>query len=153
MKSVFVYYSLTGNGDYLATLFKSEGLDVLKLETKHTLPKNRFFRMMTGGAEALFQCKAKLNVARFDLSAYDRIVLGTPVWNGRLTPAILSFLKNNSLSGKEVILVSYGGSGEAPKSGNRIAKSLLIKTIVALKEPLLDQEGAISALKKANLLK
>ncbi len=38
-----------------------------------------------------------------DLSKYDTIILGTPVWWYRETPIIRTFLKNNDLSNKIII--------------------------------------------------
>ena len=34
------------------------------------------------------------------------IVIGTPVWNSRLTPAIRTYLRDNDLSGKKVAIFS-----------------------------------------------
>lgn len=39
-----------------------------------------------------------------NLEDYDVIFLGTPVWNGGLPPAIHTFLAENDLSGKKVVL-------------------------------------------------
>jgi flavodoxin len=37
---------------------------------------------------------------------YDLIVVDTPVWNSKLTPAIRAYLKENDLSQKKVALFS-----------------------------------------------
>ena len=42
MKKVFVYYSLTGNGDKVAKRLENLGYEIIKLEVKKPLPK-RFF--------------------------------------------------------------------------------------------------------------
>ena len=38
-----------------------------------------------------------------DLSKYDEIILGTPVWWYRLAPVVRAFLKKYDLSGKKII--------------------------------------------------
>ena len=35
---------------------------------------------------------------------YDLIVVGTPMWNKRIVPAVRTYLKENSFSGKRVAL-------------------------------------------------
>ena len=35
---------------------------------------------------------------------YDLIVVGTPMWNKRITPAVRTYLKENSFSEKKVAL-------------------------------------------------
>jgi flavodoxin len=153
MKSVFVYYSLTGNGDYVASLLKEQGIDIIKLETKRPFPKAIALQMIVGGAGALFHRKPRLKIARFDLSSYDEVILGTPIWNGRTAPAMNTFLKKNPLTGKTIVLVSFSGSGDAHKCEESLSKRFPLKTIVALKEPSANKEEATAALKQAQLLK
>jgi flavodoxin len=153
MKSVFVYYSLTGNGDYVASLLKNQGVDSIKLETKRPFPKNIILQMIVGGGEALFHKKAKLKISDFDLSSYDEVILGTPIWDGRPAPAMNTFLEHNPLAGKTIVLVSYSGSGDARKCEKNLSKLFPIKASVSLKEPSTNKEAAIASLKTAQLLK
>ncbi|MCM1228408.1 MAG: hypothetical protein NC320_13485 [Clostridium sp.] len=47
-----------------------------------------------------------------DLSDYDTIYLGTPVWAGSLPQPMVTFLRNNDLSGKKIIVFGiHLGSG------------------------------------------
>lgn len=47
-----------------------------------------------------------------NLADYDVIYLGTPIWAGQLPPAIHTFLAENDLSGKKVVLLGiHLGSG------------------------------------------
>ena len=47
-----------------------------------------------------------------DLSKYDLIFLGHPIWWGKLPPAVNSFLSAANLSGKEVAhFCTHAGSG------------------------------------------
>ena len=52
-----------------------------------------------------------LRNGKIDLSSYDMIMVGTPVWYGRAAPAIMSFLLKNNFSGKKVYFFStYSGN-------------------------------------------
>ena len=44
-----------------------------------------------------------------DLSNYDRIILGTPVWWYTITPPVRTFLKNYDLNGKVIIPFATNG--------------------------------------------
>jgi hypothetical protein len=64
-----------------------------------------------------------------------------------------TFLKENPLTGKAIVLVSYSGSGNAHKCEESLSKRFPLKASVALKAPLTNQAEAIASLKKAQLLK
>ena len=40
MKKIFIYYSLTGNGDVVAGYLKNKNYDIRKVITKEPLPNN-----------------------------------------------------------------------------------------------------------------
>ena len=40
---------------------------------------------------------------------YDRIIVGSPVWAGQLTPAVRTYLKQFSLQGKRIAFFITGG--------------------------------------------
>ena len=44
-----------------------------------------------------------------DLSQYDKIILGTPVWWYTFAPAVKTFLTENSLAGKKVWTFATNG--------------------------------------------
>ena len=46
MKKIFIYYSLTGNGDEVANYFKHKKYDVRKVITSEELPKNNILRIL-----------------------------------------------------------------------------------------------------------
>ena len=56
---------------------------------------------------------------------YDLIVIGTPVWNSRLTPAIRTYLKENDLSQKKIALFSTS-EGRGSEKTLAMMKSLII---------------------------
>lgn len=54
MNKLFIYYSNTGNGDFVAEILTEKEFDIRKIETiKKTLPNNFFFSMVVGGIQSV----------------------------------------------------------------------------------------------------
>ena len=132
---LFIYYSLTGNGDLLAEKFKEKGFDIRKVIEKKKMPKTFFFMIMAGGFRASINAKAKLIDYNPDVSEYDEIVIGSPIWNARLTPAINSVIKLTDFSNKKLTFVFCSGSGEGKVALKKINKLFPEAKVVFLKEP------------------
>lgn len=135
MKTLFIYYSFTGNGDIVAEKMVELGADVRKVTPKKPLPRSFFWSVMTGGFLAGLGYKAPLRDFDPSLDGYDRIVIGSPVWNGRISCPINTVLATLDLTGKEVAFVLYAGGGAAPKAVSRLSKSHPSAPVVVLKEP------------------
>ena len=110
MKVIIIYFSLTGNTQKLAMkiyeFLKSKNFDVslFKLERKEKCSfwKNCFY--------AIFKNIIKIEKVP-DIENYDLIFIGTPVWAGKITPYVRSFIKNIELKDKKVFLFTTYGSG------------------------------------------
>jgi hypothetical protein len=93
MKTVIVYHSFSGvTRDIAERVRAASGGDLVEVRplepyTKLTAYALGSFRARGGKADAV-------DPARIDVSTYDRIVLGTPVWAWRPTPVI-----NGALAG------------------------------------------------------
>ena len=135
MNKLFIYYSLTGSGDIVANFLKDKDYELRKVEEKFKMPKSFFSQIMTGGFRAGLSLKGKLINYNNDVSNYEEIIIGSPIWNGRFPPAINSVLKETDLSNKKLTFVLYSGSGEAPKAAQKINKLYQNATIYILKEP------------------
>lgn len=140
MKKLFIYYSLTGNGDLVAEYLKEKEYDIRKIETKEPLPKNYVLRILAGGYKAMINYEDKLIDFDVNIDEYDKIVIGSPVWNARLSSPINTVLKLLDLKDKKVKFVLYAGSGQAPKAKEYIEKNYLQANVVILKEPLKNKE-------------
>lgn len=132
MKKIFIYYSLTGSGDLVADTLKSKGYDIRKVVSKYKYPKSFFWLMMVGGFRAGTNKKDKLIDFNTDISNYDEIVIGSPVWFDRVSPPVNTVLKELNLSGKKVSFIFYSGSGEANKASEKVKT---LGNIIILKEP------------------
>lgn len=134
MKNLFVYYSLSNNGDVVSEEFKKNGYEIRKVITKNKYPKSMFFRILVGGYKASFNKKDKLLDFDSDISNYKKIVIGSPIWNDRLSAPINSVISLLDLKDKDVSFVLYSASGNGEKAKEKI-KNLFGVDAIILKEP------------------
>jgi len=136
MKKIFIYYSLTGNGDHVAKFMEARGYEIRKVIEKKKMPKSFFFRVLIGGYRAGRKKKGKLINYDNNIKDYSEIVIGSPVWNGRFPPAINSVLDQTDLSSaKKLAFFFYSGSGETPKVVKEVVKEFPHARIIVTKEP------------------
>ena len=134
MKKLFIYYSLTGNGDVIADLLKEKGYEIRKVIPKDSLPKNFFLSMMIGGFKAFINMKDELIDFNSDIADYDKIVIGSPVWNDRISSPINTVLSKLEINNKDLSFVLYSASGKASRASEKIRK-YNDADIVVLKSP------------------
>jgi flavodoxin len=113
MRSLVVFYSRTGTSKFVAEKVVSE----LSAETEKVVDlKNRrgWLGFIRAGYDATRGKETKIEKTQKLPKDYDLIVVGTPVWNSRLTPAIRTYLKENDLSQRRIALFSTneGRGGE-----------------------------------------
>ena len=135
MDKLFLYFSDTGNGDFVAEYLKKQGYVTKKIITKHGLPKSFFFKVFFGGFISGLNLKSKLIDYDNNISDYDEIVIGSPVWNGKLSCPINTVLSKTDFTGKKISFVLYAGGGEAPKAEKLLRKKYSDAKVTILKEP------------------
>ncbi len=109
MKSLVVYYSRSGNARFVAETIAAEiGADIE--EIIDLKKRSGLLGFLGGGSDARRGKETKISSTTKSPADYDLIVVGTPVWAGRPTPAITTYLKKNDLSGKKVaVFFTKGG--------------------------------------------
>jgi flavodoxin len=112
VKSIIIYYSFSGNtkkvSEILAEYLKQKG-EVEIIELKALDESDKF---LAQAARAFRKKRAEIAAANFDLSQYDLICLGTPVWAFGPAPAVNTYLdKCSGLDSKSVVLFTTYGSG------------------------------------------
>jgi flavodoxin len=150
MKSLVVYYSRSGNSKFLAQKIAEKlGADTEEVIDK----KNRrgWIGFLTAGRDATRGKETQIEETKFLPNNYDLIVVGTPIWTGRPTPAIRTYLSKNDISKKKVALFcTLNGSNEDKAMANikallpnsNIVGTLAIKKV--LKNPQ-EAENKVSA--------
>ena len=148
MKKIFIYYSLTGNGDVVASYLKESNYDIRKVETKEVLPNNYILRILTGGYKAMINYEDELLNFNSNIEEYDEVMIGSPIWNSRLSSPINTILKKIDLKYKKLTFILYSGSGVSKKATDLINKKYRDVKIINLKEPKTNKEELKKLIKK-----
>ena len=135
MSKLFIYYSLTGSGDLVCKKLEEKGYEIRKVTEKKKMPKKFFFMVLAGGFRAGMGLKGKLVGYNNDVSSFEEVVIGSPIWNGRFPPAINSVLAQTDFTNKKLTFVFYSGSGEGKPAEKKVKKLFPDAQIVFLKEP------------------
>ncbi|MDH7594197.1 MAG: flavodoxin [Methanomicrobiales archaeon] len=87
MRSIVVYHSDTGHTKYAAEyIAKRTSADLIRV--RPSFPYNEITRRIFGVRRALFGSRDRVEPESIDVSGYDCIVVGSPVWAGSPTPVI-----------------------------------------------------------------
>lgn len=108
MRTLILYYSQSNRTMKLCrNLQKNISCDMEKLRD----PYGSVFSAYTAGLFRAVKGKASsLRPISRDVAGSDRIVLAGPVWAGHPAPALLGFLQQYELTGKEIVcLLTHGG--------------------------------------------
>ena len=115
MKEMIIYYSRAGKTAKIAERIQNDlQCDILKVE-----PEKPYGNYITSLIRVIRE-RAKKIVPKFttdipDLSNYNTIFIGYPVWASDVPAFLKDFLSKCDLKGKKVIpFATFGGSGIAP---------------------------------------
>ena len=112
MKTAVIFYSYEGNSVLIAGIIKAAiNADVFEIKTTDTKKRNGFAKIAWGVCQVMLNRKPALQELSVDISSYDLIILGTPVWAGSPAPAVVSFLEKTKISGKKIALFCCHGGG------------------------------------------
>lgn len=108
-KVLVIYYSLSGNTEKIAKeIAQQTSADLFKIETikKYSTPSV----YVKSKQELSTKEYPSLQEKPLDLSQYDTIFVGGPVWWYTMAPPLFSFLKQTDFQGKNVVPFSTQGS-------------------------------------------
>ena len=118
MQTLVVYYSRSGSTRTVAKALAHGVGGTLRELVDANDRKNLFAAAMA----ALFGRSARLVDPNFDVAAWDTVVVMTPIWVGQPTPAANTFLRTVNLTGKKVLIVALGESGENLATSSKLEK-------------------------------
>lgn len=117
MNSLVVFYSLEGNTKFIAeTISKELGGEIAEIQPVKQIPTSGFRKYLWGGKQVMFKDKPDIEPINVDLSKYDLIILGTPVWASRFAPVFNTFLENHKIEDKKIALFCCHGGGKEGKT-------------------------------------
>ena len=92
MKTLTVYFSKTGHTKAVAEIIrKTVGGDLFEVKTKRTYSASYGIAVLQSGIERFRNTLPELESLP-DISSYNRIFIGSPVWWFTLTPAVKSLI-------------------------------------------------------------
>ena len=138
----FIYYSATGNGDYLASLLKEKGYTPIKVQMEKEIGKMNFFKILKYGFKAMKNSKAKILPLDLSLKEEDEVIIGSPIWNDRLSTPINTVLSLYELNKEGTFFIFYPAGEGTKKSLEQIKKMGFNKEAVVISNPLKNQEKA-----------
>lgn len=110
MSALVIYYSYSGNTRRAAErIGKAIGADLAEIQTVRPYTGSYDDVVDQGQREVDSGFLPELRPLGADLSRYDTIILGTPVWWYTFAPAMNSFLHSADLSGKTVYPFATNG--------------------------------------------
>ncbi|MFX1487094.1 MAG: flavodoxin family protein [Promethearchaeota archaeon] len=110
MKSLVVHYSRTGNTRIVAEATAKElnaDLDEIIDLKKRSGPLGWLRAGYDSGRRKLTRIRVKKNP-----ESYSVIVVGTPIWNNNMTPAVRTYLTNHNLNGKKLAFFCTAGGSD-----------------------------------------
>jgi len=140
MKTLIVYFSLGGNTKWMAEKIHRKipntTLHEVKLAKKPF--KNRLLQTMVYGFKTTFYKKMAIAKSNLDMTQYDSVIIGAPVWVGNVPPPMLEFLKEYPIQRKKVAAFCSMG-GEPSKFFEDLKKAAGVDSLIAtlsMVEPL-----------------
>ena len=127
MKTLVVYYSRTGNtraiGKAIAKKLKADLDEIIDL-------KKRSGRVgwLRAGYDSTRRKSTRIS-AKINPESYDTIVIGTPIWNNNMTPAVRTYISDHDLNGKNLAFFCTGGGSNFDKTIEEM-KKLVSKSVV-----------------------
>lgn len=138
MKTLIAYYSQTGSTEVISQVLAYH-LKADMVRIQDVKPREGFKNRLVSTFDAFRENKTEIYPPSLNLNDYDLIYIGTPVWAGKPTPAILTIIDSCDLRGKDVILFatmsSKGGATTIERMeekvrarGGRVVESFTVKT-------------------------
>ncbi len=144
----FVYFSWSGNGDFIANYLKEKGYEPVKVETLKPLGKVNFFRILKYGFRAGAQKKEKIKELNLELKEDDEVVIGSPIWNDRLSTPINTVLDKVEFNKETTKFIVYPAGDKAVKVVGQLEKLGFKNKPIIYQNPLKNQDKIEEALKE-----
>ncbi len=142
-----IYYSLTGNTRSIAEMIREKtGGDVFEIETVKNYPADYSECIQDAKKELQRRELPALKKSPPDMSSYDLVLVGSPVWWYTVSTPVMRFLTQADFAGKKVaaFCTHEGGVGKFFPHFQEQAKNAVVLEGLDLYKPRQAEEGEVS---------
>ena len=146
-KVLVIYYSYTGNTRSIAEMIREKtGGDVFEIETVKEYPADRPGTTKEAKRELETSELPALKKSPPDMSSYDLIFVGSPVWWYTVSTPVMRFLTQADFAGKRVsaFCTHEGGVGKFFPHFKEQAKNAVVLDGLELYKPRQAEEGEVN---------
>ena len=146
-KVLVIYYSLTGNTKSIAEMMREKtGGDLFEIETVKNYPADYSGIIAEAKRELETGELPALKKSPPDMSSYDLILVGSPVWWYTVSTPVMRFLTQADFAGKKVsaFCTHEGGVGKFFPHFKEQAKNAVVLEGLDLYKPRQAEEGEVS---------
>lgn len=123
MKALVLYYSFEGNTKKVADYLSKEiGADIEEIKPVNEIKSKGFSKFIWGGSQVVMGKKPEILPIKSDISSYDIIFLGSPIWAGTYAPPVKTFVEDH-IKGKKIAYF-YTHDGGHRKSVERAKEAI-----------------------------
>ena len=113
-KTLILYHSLTGNTKACCEVIQQVlGADII--ETKDLVDRSGRWGFFKAAIGSLSGMHTKIEPRNPDFSPYSNIIIGSPIWTGKLSMAIRTLIDNNQFDDKKVVIFTTTNAYEKEK--------------------------------------
>ena len=113
-KILIIYHSLTDNTKACCEALQ-QALGADTIEVKDLVDRSGRWGFFKTAIGSLLGMHTEIEPQNPDLSSYPNIILGSPIWTGKLSMAIRTLIDNNRFDGKKVIIFTTTNAFEEEK--------------------------------------
>jgi len=111
-KALVIYFSLTGRTRMMAKAIAKEiGADLEEVSPLKCYPLRGAWLYMYGGIQSLLGITTPIEPIIADIADYDTLIIGSPIWAGKMAPPLRTFLTQADLTGKKTAFFCTSGGG------------------------------------------
>lgn len=126
MSEAIIYYSRTGKTRYVARqIAKKVGAD--EFEINDLTIRSGLSAYISFAFDKIVQNRTKIEPESVDLTGYDKIYIGSPVWGADIAPAIYEIMDNTDFKGKDVVVFTTFKKSGAERSLSILTNLIQLK--------------------------
>jgi flavodoxin len=141
VKILVIFYSKTGNTKYVAQKI-AEQLNAELSEITDKKNRKGKLNFLKSGYESIREKLTEIEVSK-KIDDYNFVIIGSPVWAGKIPPAIRTFLVKNDFRRKKIAFFVTVGGNKPQKALNSMNEIISPQNSIAelgITEALKDKE-------------